>query len=180
MKQLAVNTSTTIEELALFIQSLSSDSILGGVAGADGMVILYAACAAGPGASDMSLRDRLAAQVAVNVVLQQAAGMPGAVALLRNVEEQFEGDGGACAGWLCPPVSILSRIYRKTIDAMSNPPLPRHGRHEFSGSAVDGDHPSLSGLTLDQVKAIEDLIDKLFLLSRPGKIHGRLEGAGTD
>lgn len=180
MRQLAVNTSTTVEELALFIHSLAPNSILGGVSGADGMVILYAADAAASGASDIPLRDRLAARVAVDVVLQQVAGMPGAVELLRNVEEQFEGDYGARIGWLSPPLTILSRIYKKTINAMPTSPLPGHGKHYFSRSADECDDPSSLGLTLDQIKAIENLIDKFFLLSKPGKIYGSLEGAGTD
>ena len=180
MKQLAVNTCTTIEELAIFIQSLPSNGILGGTSGADGMVVLYASDAAASNASDIPLRDRLAAQVAVDVVLQQVAGMPGAVELLRNVEEQFEGDYGACVGWLSRPLTILSRIYKKTINAMPIPLLPGHGKHYLPRTAGDRDDPSSLGLTLDQIKAIENLIDGLFLLSKPGKIHGRLEDAGTD
>ena len=180
MKQLAVNTCTTIEELAIFIQSLLPNGILGGTSGADGMVVLYASEAAASNASDIPLRDRLAAQVAVDVVLQQVAGMPGAVELLRNVEEQFEGDYGACVGWLSRPLTILSRIYKKTINAMPVPPLPGHGKHYLPRTAGDRDDPSSLGLTLDQIKAIENLIDGLFLLSKPGKIHGRLEDAGTD
>ena len=137
MKQLAVDTCTTMEELALFIQSLPSNGILGGVPGADGMVVLYAAQVRG--ASDIPLRERLAARVAVDVVLQQVAGMPGTAELLRNVEEQFEGDYGACVGWLCPPLTILSRIYKKTIGAMPHPPSPGYGQHYFSRSANDSD-----------------------------------------
>lgn len=180
MRQLAVNTCTTVEELALFIQSLPSNSILGGVSGADGMVILYAADATTLCVSDVPLRDRLAAQVAVDVILQQVAGMPGAVELLRNVEEQFEGDYGARVGWLSPPLTILSRIYKKTINAMPQPSLPGHGKRHFSQSTGNHDDPAVLGLTLEQMKAIENLIDKLFMLSKPRTIHGSLEGAGTD
>lgn len=180
MRQLAVNTCTTVEELAIFIQSLPSNSILGGVSGADGMVILYAADATALCVSDVPLRDRLAAQVAVDVILQQVAGMPGAVELLRNVEEQFEGDHGARVGWLSPPLTILSRIYKKTMNAMPQPSLAGHGKRHFSQSTDDHDDRSASGLTLKQIKAIENLIDNLFLLSRPRTVHGSLEDAGTD
>lgn len=180
MRQLAVNTCTTVEELALFIQSLPPNSMLGGVPGEDGMVMLYAANATASGVNDIPLRDRLAARVAVDVVLQRVAGMPGAVELLRNVEEQFEGDYGTRIGWLLPPLTILSRIYRKTINAMPNPPLPEHCKHYFSQCDGERDDPSPSGLKPDQIQAIEHLIDNLFLLPRSGKIHGRLEDAGTD
>ncbi|HEX8882937.1 MAG TPA: hypothetical protein VF797_00420 [Noviherbaspirillum sp.] len=180
MRQLAVSTCTTVEELALFIQSLPSNSILGGVSGADGMVILYAADATTLCVSDVPLRDRLAAQVAVDVILQQVAGMPGAVELLRNVEEQFEDDYGVRAGWLSPPLTILSRIYKKTINAMPQSFLPDHGKRHFSQSTGDHDDLSASGLTLKQIKAIENLIDSLFLFSKPRTVHGSLEDAGTD
>ena len=180
MRQLGVNIYTTVEELALFIQSLPSNSILGGRPGEDGMVTLYAADATASGVNDISLRNRLAAKVAVDVILQQVAGMPGAVELLRNVEEQFEGDYGARIGWLLPPLTILSRIYRKTINAMPNPLLPRHGKHYFSRCDGERNDSLLSGLKPDQIQTIEHLIDKLFLLSKPGKIHGKLEDAGTD
>jgi hypothetical protein len=180
MRQLAVDTGTTVEELALFIQSLPSNRILGGVTGPDGVVMLYAANASAVDASAIPLRNRVAARVAVDVILQQVAGMPGAVELLRNVEEQFEGDCGTRIGWLSPPLTILSRIYRKTLNAMPNPVLPGHGRQYFSRCEDDFDDSSPLKLKLDQIQAIENLIDRLFLPSEPGKIHGRLEDAGTD
>ncbi|WP_194712194.1 hypothetical protein [Noviherbaspirillum soli] len=180
MRQLAVNTCTTVEELALFIHSLPPNSMLGGVPGEDGTVMLYAANATASSAADVPLRDRLAARVAVDVVLQQVAGMPGAVELLRNVEEQFEGDHGARVGWLLPPLTILSRIYRKTMNALPDPALPGHQKHYFSRYDGERDDPSPSGLKPDQIRAIEHLIDKLFLFSKPGRVHGRLEDAGTD
>jgi hypothetical protein len=180
MRQLAVNTCTTVEELALFIQSLPSNSILGGVSGADGMVILYAADATISCVSDIPLRDRLAARVAVEVILQQVTGMPGALELLRNVEEQFEGDHGARVGWLSPPLTILSRIYKKTINAMPELSSLGHCKHRFLRTGGDHDDPSSSELTLEQIKAIENFIGRLFLLPKPRTIYGSLEDAGTD
>ena len=180
MGQLAVTTCTTVEELALFIQSMPSDSLLGGMPGEEGVVILYAADASASGADAVPLRNRLAARVAVDVVLQRVAGMPGAGEWLRNVEEQFEEDHGARAGWLSPPLTILSRIYRKTMNAMSGPLSPEHHQRHFSHHDGEREPSALSGLMPDQVKAIEHLIDKLFLFSRPGKMHGKLEDAGTD
>ena len=180
MRRLAVNTCTTVEELALFIHSLPSNSFLGGLSGMDGVIILYAAGAITSGASDIALRDRLAARVAVDVVLQKVAGMPGAAGLLRNVEEQFDDDHGARVGWLSPPLTILSRIYKKTTSAMPVSSVPAHDKYDFSRFADHSDNPSSLGLTLDQTKAIENLIDRLFMLSKPAKIHGSLEGAGTD
>jgi hypothetical protein len=180
MGQLAVTTCTTVEELAFFIQSLPPNSILGGVPEDEGMVMLYAADATALGADAIPLRDRLAARVAVDVVLQRVAGMPGAAEWLRNVEEQFEGDYGARIGWLSPPLTILSRIYRKTMNAMSDVPLPKHHKHCFSHDDGERDDAFPSGLMPGQIEAMERLIDKLFLLSKPGKIHGKLEDAGTD
>ena len=180
MRRLAVDTCTTVEELAFFIQSLPCDHILGGVPGEDGRVMLYAADATTSNANDIPLRDRLAARVAVEVVLQRVAGMPGAAELLRNVEEQFEDDYGARIGWLLPPLTILCRIYKKTINAMSYVPLPEHCKHDFSRCASERDDALPSRLKPDQMQAIEQLIDKLFLLPKPGKMHGRLEDAGTD
>lgn len=180
MGQLAVTTCTTIEELALFVQSSPPGSMLGGILGEEGVVTLYAADASAPGADAIPLRDRLAARVAVDVILQQVAGMPGAVEWLRNVDEQFEGDHGARIGWLLPPLAILSRIYKKTVNAMPDPSLPEHQKHYFSHRNGERDDPSPSGLMPGQVQAIEHFIDQLFMLSKPGKTHGNLEDAGTD
>jgi len=180
MGQLAVTTCTTVEELALFIQSSPPDSMLAGVPREEGVVMLYAADAGASGADAIPLRERLAARVAVDVVLQRVAGMPGAVEWLRNVEEQFEGDYGARIGWLSPPLTILSRIYRKTMNPLPGPSLPGHRQHYFSHPDGERDDPSPSGLMPDQVQAIEHLIDKLFLLPGSGKVHGKLEDAGTD
>jgi hypothetical protein len=106
--------------------------------------------------------------------------MPGAAEWLRNVEEQFEGDYGARIGWLSPPLTILSRIYRKTISAMSDVPLPKYHKHCFSHDDGERANAFPSELMPDQIEAMERLIDKLFLLSKPGKMHGKLEDAGTD
>jgi hypothetical protein len=169
MRELAVNTCTTVEELALFINSLPPDAILGGMSGADGMVILYAADTGAPDFEKMPLRDRLAARVAVEVVLYQVAGMPGATRLVRNLEEQFEDDHGARVGWLSPPLTILARIYRKTVNALPDLPSPGSGKQYLPGYDDDGGDPSAPGLNGKQKQAIDLLIDKLFLLSKPGK-----------
>lgn len=172
MKKLAVTTCTTVEELALFINSLPSDSILGGNSGADGMVVLYALDCDAAGSGGVPLRDRVAARVAVEVSLQQIAGMPGTAALLRNVEEQFQGDHGVRAGWLSPPLTILARIYKKTVNALPAPIPPGTGRHYFTACHEDAD-PFPPKLNPEQRQAVESLIDKLLLLAKPGKIHGK-------
>jgi hypothetical protein len=179
MRELAVGICTTVEELALFINSLPPDGILGGVSGADGMAILYAAEVSARGAGKMPLRDRLAARVAVEVVLQQTAGMPGAMQLLRNVEEQFEDDLGARVGWLSPPLTILARIYRKTVNALPDSPLPGNGKQYVPRYDADGGDPSAPELNREQSQAIDLLIDKLLLLSKPGKSTARLKYGGT-
>jgi len=179
MRELAVDICTTVEELALFINSLPPDGILGGVSGADGMVILYAADVSARGAGKMPLRDRLAARVAVEVVLQQTAGMPGAMQLLRNVEEQFEDDHGVRVGWLSPPLTILARIYRKTVNALPESALPGNGKQYVPRYDEDGGDPSAPELNEKQSQAIDLLIDKLLLLSKPGKSTARLKYGGT-
>jgi hypothetical protein len=175
MRELAVDTCTTVEELALFINSSPPDGLLGGVSGADGMVILYAADMSAHEAGKMPLRDRLAARVAVEVVLQKAACMPGATQLLRNVEEQFEDDHGARVGWLSPPLTILARIYRKTVNALPDSTLPGDGKQYVPRYDDDGGDPSEPGLNEEQSQAIDLLIDKLLLLSKPGKSTARLK-----
>lgn len=173
MRELAVTICTTVEELAVFINSLPSDSILGGKSEADGMVMLYALDAGSGGSDGMSLCDRVAARVAVEVVLQQVAGMPGAAGLLRNVEEQFEDDHGACTGWLSPPLTILARIYRKTVNALPLPTPPGYGRRYFPAYHEDGGDSFPPSLNLEQRQAVESLIDKLLLLASPKKIHDK-------
>lgn len=175
MKELAVDTCTTVEKLALFINSLPPDGILGGMSGTDGMVILYAADTNALDAGKMPLRDRLAARVAVDVVLQQVAGMPGATQLLRNVEEQFEDGHGARVGWLSPPLTVLARIYRKTVNALPDPRLPGSGKQYVPRYDDDGGDPSGPGLNAEQSQAVDLLIDKLLLLSRPGKFTAGLK-----
>ncbi len=136
------------------------------------MVMLYALDPVSGGSGAMPLRDRLAARVAVEVALQQVAGMPGAAALLRNVEEQFQGDHGARAGWLAPPLTILARIYKKTVNALPSPIPSGSGKPCFTAYPEDDD-PFPPKLNLEQSQAVESLIDKLLLLANPGKIHGK-------
>lgn len=167
MKELAVDICTTVEELAVFVNSLSSDSILGGVSGTNGVVTLYTADTSAPGAEKMLLRNRLAARVAVEVVLQQMAGMPGATPLLRNVEEQFNDDHGVRAGWLSPPLTILARIYKKTVNALPNSLLPSIGKQYLPKYEDNGVDLSASELNREQRQAVEHLADKLLLLSKP-------------
>lgn len=171
MKELAVTTGTTLEALASFVNALPAGSLLGGRSGVDGAVILRVADSDGVGAS---LRERLAARVAVEVVVQQVAGMPGAAALLKNIAEQFDDDHGARAGWLAPPLTILARIYRKTVNALPESARPGQAMHCHALHADLVNDPGCPPtLNLEQRMAVEKLIDRLMLLPQPGKVHGK-------
>jgi hypothetical protein len=58
--------------------------------------------------------------------------------------------------------------------------LPGYGKRHFSQSTGDHDDPAASGLTLKQIKAVENLTDSLSMLPKPRTTHGSLEDAGTD
>lgn len=168
MRELSVSTQTTPAELAGLFNSLLPDDEVGGRPGSDGEVILYVCSddpcsdhAADPGAA-------IAARVAIDVVLQHVYGMPGVQPLLANVWEQLAGDTVPKAGWLAPPLTVLARLYRKTMSALPDSAqtrlLPRYARIETEGDAAEQAH-----VTPEQRQALETLIDRLMQLPCPSK-----------
>lgn len=173
MRELSVSTQTTPAELASLFNSLLPDEEVGGRPGLNGEVTLYVC------GGDRS-RDRaegpmaaIAARVAIDVVLQHVHGMPGAQPLLANVREQLAGDTPAKAGWLAPPLTILARLYCKTMNAMPDSApqiriLPRHACSEREGDATEQ-----AQLTPEQQEALESLIDRLMQLPCRSKQQDR-------
>lgn len=172
MRELSVSTQTTPPELATLFNSLLPDEEVGGRPGPDGEVILYAC---GDSSRDRAEDPRvaIAARVAIDVVLQHVYGMPGAQPLLANVHEQLAGSTPARAGWLAPPLSMLARIYCKTMNALPDSApliriLPRQDCFEFDGDPID--QPQL---TSEQQAALETLIDRLMQLPCRSKHRDR-------
>ena len=78
MRELHVSTQTTPVELADFFNQLLPDEEVGGRPGAEGTVVLYA-CSDAPNAwAYCGMRNAIAARVAIDVIVQHVAGMPGA------------------------------------------------------------------------------------------------------
>lgn len=172
MRELSVSTQTTPAELATLFNSLLPDEEVGGRPGPDGEVILYAC---GDSSRDRAEDPRaaIAARVAIDVVLQHVYGMPGAQPLLANVHEQLAGNTPVRAGWLAPPLTMLARLYCKTVNAMPDSApqiriLPRH-----AGFERDGDPVEHAQLTSEQQVALETLIDRLMQLPRRSKHRDR-------
>lgn len=164
MRELTVTTQTTPVELAGLLDGLAPDDEIGGKPGADGAVVLYV-CSDGrsPGCPAGS-RAAISARVAIDVVLQQVDGMPGAQPLLANVREQLAGDTVARAGGLAPALTVLARLYCKTVSAMPGGApqrrlLPGHVRIDSEDQAAEA-----AQLAPEQRQALEALIGKLMQL----------------
>ncbi len=173
MRELHVSTQTTPVELADFFNRLLPDNEVGGRSGADGAVVLYVcddvACVYGYS----SMRNAVAARVAIDVVLQHVANMPGAQPLLSNVRDQFAGDTPAKVGWLAPPLTVLARLYRKTVNAMQ-PGADRSSMlYACTDDAAEPEDSAQDNLTSEQQQALESLLNRLGALSRPSKMPGR-------
>jgi hypothetical protein len=176
MRKLSVTTLTTPVELADLFNDLSPDDEVGGKPGIDGAVVLYVCC--GGGSSPLryaSSRSAVAARVAIDVVLQQVEGMPGAHALARDVREQLTGDCGARAGCLAPPLTMLASLYRRTRSAMpaTTGRIPIVPAASYTENNNDSDVSDLASVTAEQRQALENLIDKLMQLPCPSKQAGR-------
>ncbi len=174
MRELSVSTQTTPVELADLFSHLLPDDTVGGRPGRDGALVLYV-CSDGqlpvlhPGS-----RAAIAARVAIDVVLQHVAGMPGAFTLVRQVREQLNDDSVARASLLTPPLMKLARLYCTTASAMPD----RVGRIRMLPAAcTDGDSHSdvgeLAFVTSEQRQALESLIERLMQLPCPSKPPGR-------
>jgi hypothetical protein len=168
MRELLVSTQTTPVELAAMLNDLAPDDEIGGRQGADGALILYAC---GDGRSppySANGRSAITARVAIDVVLQHVEGMPGARPLAANVREQLAGTTTAKAGWLAPPLTVLARLYSKTIGAMPGRTEP--GRMPARHACGDIDDDALQQqLAPEQRQALEDLIGRLMELPHPSK-----------
>ena len=106
-------------------------------------------------------------------MLQHADGMPGARPLVDDVRDQLAGTGIAKAGWLAPPLTVLARLYTKTVSAMVGSPEPCRMplRHACTGSDDDAADQAL--LTPEQRQSMESLIDRLMALSMPSRQPNR-------
>lgn len=168
MRELSVSTQTTPVELADLFNNLSPDDEVGGRPGVDGAVVLYVCSDGRSPLYQANARVAIAARVAIDVVLQHVDGMPGAHALAGKVRKQLAKDTGARAGWLAPPLTVLARLYARTISAMPGSPgairiLPCYPRAEC-------DHAAEHALvTPEQRQALEMLMDRLMELPCPSK-----------
>jgi hypothetical protein len=171
MRELAVSTQTTPVELADLFNQLLPDDKVGGRPGPDGAVILYVCSDGRSPVPHPDSRAAIAARVAIDVVLQQVEGMPGALTLVGKVREQLDGDAAKAAS-LAPPLTQLARLYSTTAGAMPD----RAGRIRMLPAACtdgDGDPGELALVTSEQQQALESLIDRLMQLPCPSKPPGR-------
>jgi hypothetical protein len=174
MRELAVSTQTTPVDLANLFDGLLPDDAVGGRPGTDGAIILYVNSARRCAQHPASVRSVIAARVAIDVVLQQVDGMPGAQPLVNDIRKQLAGDAAATAGWLAPPLALLARLYSRTTSAM--PGSPRQIRVQDSASCadIDTDAAEQATFTPQQQQALEALIDRLMALPRRSKQPDRL------
>lgn len=169
MRELHVSTQTTPVELADFLNQLLPDQEIGGRPGAEGAVVLYACSEAPNDRTYCGMRNAIAARVAIDVIVQHVTGMPGAQPLLINLREQFASDMPPRAGWLAPPLTVLARLYRKTVNAMP-PGATRTGMLHACAAPDEAAQDALSG---DQQQALETLMDRLVSLAGLAKIPGK-------
>jgi hypothetical protein len=173
MRELSVSTQTTPVELATMFNSLAPDDEIGGKPGADGAVILYVCGDRRSPMRDASGQVAITARVAIDVVLQHVDGMPGAQPLVDNVREQLAGIDIAKAGWLAPPLTVLARLYIKTVSAMPGSPEPGRMPPHQGCADSDDDAAEQALLTPEQRQAMENLIDRLMALSMPSRQPNR-------
>lgn len=173
MRELSVSTQTTPVELASMFNGLAPDEEIGGRSGADGAVILYVCGDSRSPLRDPSGQAAITARVAIDVVLQHADGMPGARPLVDNVRDQLAGAGIAKAGWLAPPLTVLARLYTKTVSAMPGRPEPGRMPPHHACAGSDDDAAEQATLTPEQRQSMESLIDRLMALSMPSRQPNR-------
>ena len=164
MRELSVSTQTTPVELAELFNRLSPNDEIGGKPGVDGAVVLYICGNARLASQAARLRTAIAARVAIDVVLQHVEGMPGAQPLVGNVREQLDGPGFAQAGWLAPPMTMLARLYCKTVDAMPGGIERIRSLPQAAMAEPDDGDVEEQGLTPEQRQALDKLIDRLMQL----------------
>jgi hypothetical protein len=169
MRELLVSTQTSPVELAAMFNDLVPNDEIGGRQGADGALILYACGDGHPPAQSVNGRAAITARVAIDVVLQHVEGMPGAQSLVANVREQLAGAATAKAGWLAPPLTVLARLYSKTISAMPGRTEPGHMLPRLACGDIDDDAVEQQLLTPEQRQALENLLGRLMELPYPSK-----------
>lgn len=164
MRELAVSTQTTPVELANLFNGLLPDNIIGGKPGADGAVVLYGSNDEQASRHPPSVRAIIAARVAIDVVLQQVDGMPGAQPLAGYIREQLAGNGATRAGLLAPPLTLLAQLYCRTTGAMPDGSLPGRMALLPGSDLFDSDEYEEPAVTPEQQQALETLIDRLMQL----------------
>jgi hypothetical protein len=169
MRELLVSTQTSPVELAAMFNDLVPNDEIGGRQGADGALILYACGDGHSPAQSVNGRAAITARVAIDVVLQHVEGMPGAQSLVANVREQLAGAATAKAGWLAPPLTVLARLYSKTISAMPGRTEPGHMLPRLACGDLDDDAVEQQLLTPEQRQALENLLGRLMELPYPSK-----------
>src|SRR5512133_4124004 len=169
MRELSVSTQTTPVDLANMFNALLPDDEVCGKPGANGEVILYVCDDDRCSAHAADANAVVAARVAIDVVLQHVHGMPGTQPLLANVWDQLAGDTVPKAGWLAPPLTVLARLYRKTMNAMPGnaAPVRMLRRHDCVDAEGDGAEPAHR--IPEQRQALDTLIDRLMQLPCPSK-----------
>ena len=169
MRELAVGTQTTPVELANFFNMLEADAVVGGKPGADGAVVLFGRDDGHSAPYPASGRTVIAARVAIEVVLQQVDGMPGARPLLDHVRKQLAGDMPAQVACLAPTLTLLAKLYWKTIGAMPCGPAQIRMAPRPACAWSDGNQAGPAAVTAQQQQALEALIDRLMQLHRRSK-----------
>lgn len=169
MRELSVSTHTTPVELATLFNSLSPGDEVGGRPGADGSVILYVRTDRPSLLRQASPRAAVAARVAIEVVLQHVDGMPGARPLVANVREQLAGNVVPKAGWLAPPLTVLARLYCKTVSALPGDGSQGRMPHRPGCVPDDGYPVEAAPFTPEQRQALDRLIDRLMQLPCPSR-----------
>jgi len=169
MRELIVSTQTSPVELAAMFNDLEPKDEIGGRQGADGVLILYPCGDGHSPAHSVNGRAAITARVAIDVVLQHVEGMPGAQPLVANVREQLAGAATAKAGWLAPPLTVLARLYSKTISAMPGRTEPGHMLPRLACGDIDDDAVEQQLLAPEQRQALENLLGRLIELPYPSK-----------
>lgn len=164
MRELAVGTQTTPVELAELFNGLPPDDIVGGKPGADGAVVLFGSYGGLVTRNPASNRAVIAARVAIDVVLQRVEGMPGAQALVDCVRQQLDGDIVAKVGELAPLLTLLAKLYCKTIGPMPGSPPQSRLAPRPTCARSEGDDTEQLTVTPEQKQALETLIDRLMQL----------------
>ena len=170
MRELSVSTLTTPVLLADFFRRLDPILAVAGRPGPEGAVVLYG-CEKETASLDFeNSREAIAARVAIEVVMQKVAGMPGAQPLLAELQNRFAFEPVPSVGALAPAIETLAMLYRKTVGAMPAPLNRNRMLHFYASQAEDCDPIEHQEFSAVQQQALETLIDKLVALSKPARM----------